>query len=95
MRREYVTNEQAKRLPHAGRIRIRFKTWWFARAWGDRKQPWRLQRTNFWMSTRGANYGQVWVGPFSIIWPARWLKGPARALHPEVFVNEVADEGVV
>ena len=57
------------RLPKASRLHVRFLKFW---------RP-GLDRSDWWMSTRGANFYTVWAGPFEITWRRPWLPGPARA----------------
>jgi hypothetical protein len=36
------------------------------------------------MTTRGANWAAVWIGPVQIGWRMPWIPHAARALHPEM-----------
>ena len=96
MRWQTVSKEQHRKLPQAGRTTVRWQWFWFRNAAQDIRAAWRTRttrylRTAFYMRTRGANYGQVWIGPVTIIWPMRWLDGPARTLHPDAFETHRSD----
>lgn len=90
--REYVSKELDKKLPQAGRPRIRWCWYWFRSAGRNIRVAWRERRPDllslaFYMKTRGANFWQIYVGPVDIIWPARWLDGPASVLHSKVYAE--------
>lgn len=60
-----------RKLPKASLIRVRK----IAHARSSR----------FFLKMRGANFLQLYVGPFDICIRMPWLVGPAKSLHPELF----------
>lgn len=96
MKGKHVSKELHKKLPQAGRPRISWQWHWFSRAKYNIRAALRERRFDllwlaFYMSTRGANFYQFWIGPVSIMWPARWLSGSARQLHPKEFAEHFKD----
>lgn len=87
MMRELVSKEMHKKLPQAGRVRVGWHWFWFSWFWGDIKRR-KLWRGSFYLNTRIANAREVSIGPVYIMIPCRWLAGPARQLHPEIYNSE-------
>ncbi|WP_395406274.1 hypothetical protein ACHMW6_06275 [Pseudoduganella sp. UC29_106] len=81
-RKDVVSREIDRKLPQAGRIQISWHWGFFPRYFG--KNSW----YRFYTSMRGANFGQMSIGPLFLSFPMRWLEDVARYMHPEVFESQ-------
>lgn len=94
---ELVTKEENAKLPHAGKMKITWQSFWFKNFYRRAKASIRsayVMRSMkyitmlFYMEMRGANFKQIWIGPISIVRPMRWLRGPANTLHPNIMKSD-------
>jgi len=68
---------QDTRLPKARLFWVQWQGWWF----GQLRDALHMERRYwpaFWMTTRGANFWQAWLGPVQFGWRRPWLRGPAE-----------------
>lgn len=81
---ELVSKEINKKLPQAGRISIRFSSFYFKYLWMylNKQITW---KPHFILKMRGANFMSINIGPIEISWARRWILEMAEYEHPEVF----------
>lgn len=75
-----------ERLPKAQICWMHWQWFWFRQlvgAIGMERRYW----PRFWMTTRGANYWNGWLGPIEFGWRRPWLRGPAEA-HLKQFYGQ-------
>jgi len=86
MKHKVVSKAIHKKLPYSGGPTIQWSNfwlkWWWDAVGPSKKVSW---RPKFFIYMRMANVHSFSFGPMKIVWPARWLEGPARQSHPEVF----------
>lgn len=86
-RKDVVNKDLHKRLPSAGRLTVRWHGFWFRWLLRDIKRN-DLRRSTFFLNMRLANARDIVIGPIGITVPCRWLEGPARQLHPEIYFSD-------
>ena len=74
----YSETVKDSRLPKACLVGLQWHWWWFGNALHTMNNSRMRKKSLFWMSTRGANFAQVWIGPLTILWRRPWLRGPAE-----------------
>ena len=78
---------QDSRLPKSPLFWIKWQGFWFrhvADSIGLERRLW----PRIWMTMRGANFWQAWMGPVHFGWRRPWLKGPAEQ-HLAQFYSDV------
>ena len=81
-----------ERLPKAQICWMHWQWFWFRQlvgAIGMERRYW----PRFWMTTRGANYWNGWLGPIEFGWRRPWLRGPAEA-HLKQFYGQMHNAGI-
>lgn len=86
-RKDVVSKALHKRLPSAGRLTVHWHGFWFRWLLSDIKRK-NVRRSTFFLNMRLANARDITIGPIGITIPCRWLDGPARQLHPEIYFSE-------